>query len=300
MRTRLKPRFPSAQIALLCTAAVGFGAALPGAALASGHGPVYGLATPTLGQGGWSVDVAAMYRLTGDLSDGNAQRAMLRPMVGYGITEDLQASLSIPLPLYTPSVPVPSLATRMMAMMPSTLDLEFVLSWRFHRIGVDVGSRIESTAFLGFDYPTDSVRGGIRTSPGFITGAVTGYASRTVYAWVGGLYQRYMTPTANHPGDLMLYSLVFGYRPPFFREELPHADWRLFIEAIGEHQFRNVVAGSEVADSGGHQIFVGPTVLGLYGPWGISGGPLFPVYRNLNGTQHGDRFRFVVNFTYWF
>jgi len=300
MRTRVKPRFSSVQMAPLWTAAVVFGAALPHAALASGHGPVYGLATPTLGQGGWSIDVAAMYRLTGDLSDGNAQRALLRPMLGYGITEDLQASLSVPVPLYTPSAPVPSLATRMMAMMPSTPDAEFLLSWRFHRIGNDVGSRFESTALLALDYPTDSVRNGIRTAPGFMAGAVTGYASRTVYAWVGGLYQRYMTPTANHPGDLVLYSLVFGYRPPFFREELPHADWRLFIEAIGEYQFPNVVAGNEVADSGGHQIFVGPTVLGLYGPWGISGGPLFPVYRNLNGTQQGDRFRFVVNFTYWF
>jgi len=300
MRTRVKPWFSSAQIAPLWTAAVVFGAALPRTAFASGHGPVYGLATPTLGQGGWSIDVAAMYRLTGDLSDGNAQRALLRPMLGYGITEDLQASLSVPVPLYTPSAPVPSLATRMMAMMPSTPDAEFLLSWRFHRIGNDVGSRFESTALLALDYPTDSVRNGIRTAPGFMAGAVTGYASRTVYAWVGGLYQRYMTPTANHPGDLMLYSLVFGYRPPFFREELPHADWRLFIEAIGEYQFRNVVAGNEVADSGGLQIFVGPTVLGLYGPWGISGGPLFPVYRNLNGTQHGDRFRFAVNFTYWF
>jgi hypothetical protein len=299
MRTRSKPRFPSVKIVRLWAAAIFFGS-FPRAALASGHGPVYGLATPTLGQGGWSVDVAAMYRLTGDLSDQNAQRAMLRAMLGYGITENLEVSLSVPMPLHTPSAPVPSLATRMMAMMPSTQDVEGVLSWRFHRNDNDVGSRIESTAFLGFDYPTDSVRSGIRTAPGFVTGAVTGYASRTVYAWVGGLYQRYMTPTTNHLGDMVLYSLVLGYRPPFFREELPHADWRVFIEGIGEYQFRNVVGGNEVADSGGHQIFVGPTVLGLYGPWGISGGPLFPIYRNLNGNQRADRFRFAVNFTYWF
>jgi hypothetical protein len=46
-------------------------------------------------------------------------------------------------------------------------------------------------------------------------------------------------------------------------------------------------------------MFVGPTVLGLFGPWGISGGPLFPVYRHLNGTQREERFRFVINYTYW-
>ena len=34
--------------------------ALPVAA--QGHGPVYGLSTPTLGRGGWSLDVAGMGR----------------------------------------------------------------------------------------------------------------------------------------------------------------------------------------------------------------------------------------------
>ncbi len=88
------------------------------AARASGHGPVYGLATPTLGEGGWSIDVAAMYRLNGDIGDGSAQRAMLRPMLGYGITEDLQLSISAPMPLYTSSAAGLG-AARMMAMMPA-------------------------------------------------------------------------------------------------------------------------------------------------------------------------------------
>ena len=45
---------------------------------ASGHGPVYGLATPTLGKGSWSLDVAAMGM------SGDGHRLMVRPMVGYG------------------------------------------------------------------------------------------------------------------------------------------------------------------------------------------------------------------------
>jgi hypothetical protein len=143
---------------------VGFAlvSAMSGTALGSGHGPVYGLATPTLGKGGWSLDVAAMYRLAGDVSDANAHAAMLRPMLSYGLTEDVQLSLSLPMPLYTRPGMTPE---RMMAMMPANPDTELLLSWRFHRIGNDVGSRIESTAFLGFDYPTDSIRGGVRTSP---------------------------------------------------------------------------------------------------------------------------------------
>jgi hypothetical protein len=270
--------------------------AAPLPVLASGHGPVYGLATPTLGEGGWSLDVAAMDRITAD----SRHMAMIRPMLGYGITEDLQVSASLPVPLY---IPVGAPHGRVMGMMPGNPDAEVLVNWRFHRQGTGVGSRFESTALLGAAYPTDVLRGGVRTSPGLLAGAVTGYASRSVYAWAGAMYRRYMSPVgpaADHPGDMLMYSLVFGYRPPFFQEEYPAPDWRLFVEATGEYAFRDVIAGREVASSGGHQIFVGPTVLGLYGDWGISGGPMFPVYSRLNGGQAADKVRLVVNFTRWF
>lgn len=268
----------------------------PLASLASGHGPVYGFATPTLGDGAWSLDVAAMDRLT---STGQ-QMAMVSPMAGYGLTEDLQLSLTLPVPIYSP---MNMRHGRMMAMMPGTPDAELQLSWRFHRQGKNVGSRFESTAFLGAIYPTDAVRGGIRTSPGLLAGAVTGYASRTVYAWVGALYRRYMSPVgpaADHLGDLLMYSLVLGYRPPFFREDYPAPDWRVFVEAVGEYTFPDVSIGRALPNTGGHQILVGPTVLGLYGAWGISGGPLFPVYTRLGGRDTADKVRLVVNLTRWF
>lgn len=266
------------------------------AALASGHGPVYALATPTLGEGGWSLDVAAIDRLTGD----GRHMAMIRPMLGYGITEDLQVSASLPVPVY---VPAGAPHARLMAMMPGNPDAEVLLNWRFHRQGKDIGSRFESTALLGLAYPTDALRGGARTSPGVLVGAVTGYASRTIYAWAGAMYRRYMTPvgpTADHPGDMFMYSAVFGYRPPFFMEDYPAPDWRIFIEALGEYSLSDVVAGQEVPGSGRHEIFVGPTLLGLYGGWGISGGPMFAVYSDASGERRPDKVRMVVNFTKWF
>ena len=269
--------------------------ALPRATLATGHGPVYGLATPTLGRGAWSLDVSVMNR-----NLGAKNMAMFRPLVTYGLTEDVQVSLSLPMPLYVPQG-LPH--ARTMAMMPSNPDVELLLGWRFHRVGPAVGARFESTAYLGFDYPTDPVRGGARTSPGLYAGAVTGYASRSIYVWAGALGRRYMSPVGeatDHPGDLAMYSLVLGYRPTMFRKELPHPDWRAFIEVVGEWSAKDRVAGKELPNSGGHQIFVGPTLLGLYGPWGISGGPLFPVLSKLNGSQRKDRVRMVVNFTYWF
>ena len=65
----------------------------PHAAPASGHGPVFGGAPPTLGKGGWQLDQAWMGRLGQGRSD---DEQMLRTMLSVGITEDLQISASLP------------------------------------------------------------------------------------------------------------------------------------------------------------------------------------------------------------
>jgi hypothetical protein len=264
-------------------------------AAGQGHGPPFGLSTPTLAAHGWSLDIATMGRVVGD-----RQMVMLRPMVSYGITEHVQVSASFPMPLYVSQGLRPAHG---MSRMPTNQDVEFLLGWRFHQRATGVGSRVESTMYIGFDYPTDPVRAGVRTVPGLYGAMVTGYASRSIYAWVGGLYRRYMSPigeTADHLGDLTMYSVVVGYRPPLFRRDYPHPDWRVFLEAFGEYGARDAIAGLEQPDTGGHQVFVGPTLLGLYGSWGISGGPVFSVYRNMNGAQPRERMRAVVNTTFWF
>ena len=275
--------------------------ALPTIAHASGHGPVYGLATPTLGRGGWSLDVAAMARFAGASGDLERRQAMLRGMLGYGVTEDVQLSISVPVPLEKPGPDVPP--ARVMAMMPGQPDIEALLAWRFHRVGHDVGSRIESTALFGLDIPTDSRRAGLQTSPALLAGAVTGYASRSIYAWLGALYRRSTVGSDGNEertGDLLLFSLVVGYRPLRFRQELPHPDWRIFLETVGESTRDARAAGRQIDASGGHELFVGPTLLGLYGAWGISGGPLFPVASDPPDGRRGDRARLVVNYTRWF
>lgn len=262
----------------------------------SGHGPVYALATPLLARGDWSLELSAMTRFAGDKS-----RTMFRPMIEYGITEDLQVSYSVPVPVYVEQGVAPPVRT--VARMSATPDVELTIGWRFHRQGTDVGKRFESTAYLGLTYPTDAVRAGVRTAPGAYVAVASGYASRSVYVWAGALYQRSLSPvgpTVDHLGDLAMYSAVVGYRPPFFRHDFPRPDWRLFVEAVGEYLEPDRVGGQVVANTGGHRILVGPTVLGLYGAWGISGGPMFPVYQRLNGTQDRDRVRLVLNLSTWF
>ena len=101
-------------------------------------------------------------------------------------------------------------------------------------------------------------------------------------------------------GDLYYVSAVWGWRPEFFRRDAPASDWRLLIEGLGEATQKNELAGSTVPDSGGHKFLAGPSVLGLYGAWGVEVGVLLPVSQSLNGNQPKERYRAKAVFTYWF
>lgn len=278
----------------LITFAMLLSASLPRAALASGHGPVFGAATPTLGKGGWSFDQVWMGR-TSDAPDTNDQ--LLRTMISFGVTKDFQISTSLPIAL-TSSSQMPM--GRMMAMMSGNSDVEALAGWRFHVTPVGEGGRFESTAYFGAAVPLDSERAGIRTAPSAYASVATGYASRAHYFWVGGGYQRYATDSGDQIGDVKSYSIVYGYRPRPLRLEYPKPDLRFFVESVGEVTGRAKHAGGEMPNTGGHVLMIGPTVLLLYKAYGIEGGMLFPIYQRTHGDQPAERFRFGINVSYFF
>lgn len=261
----------------------------PNGAGAQGHGPIYGLSTPTLGQGGWSLDIGAMGRF------GEGRRAvMTRPMLGYGVTEDVQLFASVPVPIQrAEGLPTARAFTRMSAQR----DLELGVGWRPQRRGLGVGTRQETTVWLGLSQPMDDGRAGIATSPGAFGAVVTGYASRTVYAWLGGAHRRYAGRDGDRSGDVTMGSLVLGYRPPAFRGDYPSADWRGFLELVGEWMDEDRLGGRAVPGSGGRQVFLAATVLGLYGSWGLAAGPALPLTQDVVGAEEG--LRLAVNVTFW-
>lgn len=256
-----------------------------------GHGPVFGLATPTLPQGAWNVDGTLMSAYRGE------RGLMVRQTTRYGLTPHVQLNFSLPVSIASIAAPP---RTRIGTMMGGIGDAEASVLWRFHRQYLGVGKRFESTLLISGLYPTREKRGSISMGPGMHAAAVTGYASRTIYAWAGGGFQRHFERTGDRPGDLRYVSAVFAWRPPIFRGDYPKPDWRIFVEALAESVSRDQKNGRVVDDSGGEKIFAGPTVLGLYGAWGIGAGALFPFYQELNGTQPNEGARFTVNLSYWF
>ncbi len=261
---------------------------------ASGHGPVFGAATPTLGKGGWSLDQACM----GQMMEGPADTgALLRSMLSFGITEKLQISGSLPVPLGNVNT-IP--AGRMMAMMSGNPDFESLLGWRFQTRPVGEGARFESTAYVGGLVPLDSERAGIATSPAGLFALATGYASRSHYLWAGASYLHHTVRNGDRLGSVTSFSLVYGYRPPAWRKDYPKPDLRLFVEAAGDLTGTSLQGGQSMADTGGRVVLVGPTMLLLYKAYAVEGGLLFPIYQRNRPMQPYERFRFGLNFTYFF
>lgn len=263
-------------------------------AQADGHGPAFGLATPTLARGQWSSDTMAM-QVDSDMGSSSEFRQLL----GYGVTEDLQVNLSFPLGqsgeegMLTGSRGGGS-------MMGAADTVEASLQWRFHRNASAIGIRHESALFFGISEPTDDAPGGLEPGTGFTLAAVTGYASRTTYWWLGAGAQTYASRDNARLGDRYYASAVFGWRPPLFQHDYPKPDWRLFVESVYEKSERHRVSGQLMPDSGGEKLLAGPSVLGLYGHWGIEGGIMWPISQSLNGSQSEECYRAKVVFTYWF
>lgn len=255
---------------------------------AANHGPVFGLATPTNSQGEWSFDQGVFDRTT---SFGS--QASIRELVGYGFTPHL--TLSFTLPAVVGNTPLPP--TRIQA----GDDFDSTLAWRFQHTATKVGARIESTAFAGLVVPgPQSAFNGIRPTnvPGFMVGGVTGTASLSHYLWLGGTFTQFFEHEGSERPDVFDYSLVYGYRPAKWRRPPDKWDWRLFAELVGERSGSFRQASTVVSNTAAHQVFLGPSALGIYRNYTISFGAQFPVYQNVETRFPKERVRLAFNFSY--
>ena len=268
---------------------------LPGSAKASGHGPVFALATPTNVKGGWSLDIGSMSRI-GFAGSGSMTRAMLT----YGITPDLQISVSAPAVFSSTSLP----PGRVTAMMPANGDFEALGAWRFQRRDFGVGSRFETTAYAGLVLPGSQTPAGLlghfNWAPGGVAMIATGVASRSNYFWAGIGGEHFAEAGGDRRPGMLMYSAVWGYRPKPFRRPYPHWDGRFFIEMNGESSSRVRHKGVLVPGTDGQQIFLGPSTLWIYKNYGIEGGIQWPIYRNVGPAFPQERYRIAVDFSYFF
>ena len=255
---------------------------------ASGHGPVFGAATPTLGRGGWSIDQAYTFRG----GDDNDSQQMFKTMVSFGITETVQVSGSVPVAMGDGLAP-----SRMMSAMSSEREFEGLVAYRFQRRPIGIGGRQESTLYIGGTLPMEDERAGLPVGPSVVVQAATGYASRAHYAWIGGGVQHFLERDGAQHGASRFLTVVYGYRPPPLRVEPGKPDLRFFVEATAEDRGNSSVSGMD-AEPGTRTVFVGPTSLLVYKAIAFEGGVLFPIYQR--SAENRERVRIAVNFAYFF
>ncbi len=261
---------------------------------AADHGPVFGLATPTNPEGGWSFDLGINGR-----SGSAGTTATPEAFLSYGLTPNVKLSVSGPVVLQAD----PYVRSSVTENTPISGDFSGLTWWRFHRKDL-ASKRLESTAVAGILVPGPQEEAGLyrdlHSGLGYLVGGVTGIASRSQYVWAGATYQRYAESKGNRRPDLVSTTLVYGYRPQPWRTDYPRWDWRIFGEMTGE------VAGSlqretaELPGSQSRQLFLGPSLLGVYRAIGIEGGIQFPLYRDAGPLYPREQYRFAINFAYFF
>ena len=262
--------------------------------IAADHGPVFGLATPTNPKGGWSFDLGLNARGgTGGLS------STLEAELTYGVTQNLKLAFSAPVVFQADPYVRSSVTTN----TPISGDFSALAWYRFARKDF-AGKRVESTAVGGILVPGPQAETGVyrdlRSGVGYLVGAVTGVASRSQYVWAGASYQRYAEDRGDRRPDLLTYTAVYGYRPLSWRTDYPRWDWRIFGEFTGEHAGTLQRSMVTLPESHASQMFLGPSVLGVYRAIGVEGGVQFPVYRDAGPFYPKERYRFVLNFAYFF
>ena len=261
---------------------------------AADHGPVFGLATPTNPKGGWSFDLGVNGR------DGVAgMSSALEAELSYGLTQNVKVAVSGPV-VFAPD-PYPHSSVTMNT--PISGDFSALTWWRFQKKDF-AGKRVESTAVAGVLVPGPQQEAGLyrnlNTGPGYLVGGVTGVASRSQYAWVGASYQRYGANNGDRRPDLLSYTAVYGYRPLSWRTDYPRWDWRVFGEFTGERVGWLQRQSTDLAGSQAQQLFLGPSLLGVYRAIGIEAGMQFPIYRDAGPLYPRERYRFAINFAYFF
>ncbi len=263
--------------------------ALSAHAGAASHGPVFGIATPTNSQGEWSFDQGVFGRSTTLGSE-----ASIRELLGYGLTPHLTLSFTLPA--------VVGDARLAPTRIQPGADFDSTLAWRVQHIATRVGTRIESTAFAGVAVPgpQSGFQGVARTTkaPGFMVGAVTGRASLSHYLWLGATLTQFVERNGDQRPHIFDYSLVYGYRPPKWRRTPDKWDWRLFGELVGERSNRFEQRNAPVANTQAHQVFLGPSALGIFRNYTVSFGAQFPVYQNVGSQFPKEHVRFAVNLSY--
>ena len=180
---------------------------------------------------------------------------------------------------------------------------DMVLGTKYRFLRVDLpGMQYSTTLLFQAKLPTGDDDRNPRLGSGstdFVGGLLHGLESRR---WYYNTAARYRLNTEGggdlEKGDKVFLDIVGGVRPVLTKYKEP--DTVLFLELNFENAERDTLRGSDVADTGGWELFLSPGVFWTYRTYAVTAGVQIPVAENLNGTQATSDYRFKLSMKYEF
>ena len=209
--------------------------------MAGGHGPVFGLATPTNSQGEWSFDQGVFGRTTSVGSQASDSR-----------TCGIRCYTASHAFIHTPSRSwrYASFAYQNSAGRRFRHDSGMAISTQGNEGGHS--NREHRLRWFRRSRPAVCFRGRCRTHRTFPVSWLVQSQDEPLSATTYGSELR-SRKFAEHDGDrrpdVFDYSLVYGYRPPKWRRTPDKWDWRLFGELVGERSNKFQQANAAVSDT---------------------------------------------------
>lgn len=180
-------------------------------------------------------------------------------------------------------------------------DIQLVAKYRFLRID-SPGSQYSTAVLFKAKLPTGDDDRSPRLGSGsadFVGGLLHGLESRRWYYNTAFRYRLNTEGGGNlDKGDKLFLDLVGSIRPLLtgYRE----ADTVVFLELNWERAARDSLAGADVTDSGGWELFLSPGIFWTYRNYAVTSGLQIPIAENLNGAQPTSEYRFRLTGKYAF
>ena len=254
--------------------------------LALAHEPIFSLGPETIYKGGVGIEAEVEYG-----KGGSDREAVIHYEIIYGVTENLSLTVELP-----------HILEKKEGTQVSDGLGELALRGKYQLFRRDtLGAQDKAALIYGLKFPT----GGEDKKPALGSGSLdhlfgltVGHESTTLYGFATGRYLLKTESGGKEKGDRVLVDVTFGFRPRL----RPYKSWDFVVLLENSYIFaqKNKVDGAKQENSGGKEIFTGPTFLWSIRNLMIKGGIQFPIWQDLNGDQEERDFRSVLAVEYHF
>ncbi len=254
------------------------------------HGPLFSPAPETIFKGGTEITLGIhTEKATGAGNKEKAYEVFLE--AEYGITADWEIGIEIPYAWMEENGGDAN----------GIGDIVLDTKYQFWKRDLPL-AQYKAAAFLKTKLPTGDDDSTPRLGSGstdVIAGLATGYESRRWYWFASGVYRGNTEGAGGlEKGDKQFLNVVGGVRPVLSEYDEP--DTVLMLELNWERAGRDDLSGTELADTGGWELFLSPVFWWTYGQFAIRGGVQIPIAEALNGDQATSDYRARIEFVYHF